>query len=110
MACPFIVFRSVDIFVKHVLTILSFLFVLQEQKLLKMGDEISRLASYEAECYRKDGVIVSLRNEIAELRTLLSEKEDIILRFVYTNAFIFCCDTNQSIKVRCQSHGIESFN
>ena len=45
-----------------------------------MGDELSRLASFEAECYRKDGVIVSLRNEIADLRSLLSMKEDADVR------------------------------
>ena len=57
------------------------LFLSQEQKLLKMGDELSRLASFEAECYRKDGVIVSLRNEIADLRSLLSMKEDADIRY-----------------------------
>ena len=56
-------------------------FLSQEQKLLKMGDELSRLASFEAECYRKDGVIVSLRNEIADLRSLLSMKEDADIRY-----------------------------
>jgi len=33
-----------------------------------MGDELSRLASYEAECHRKDGVIAALRDEIADLK------------------------------------------
>ena len=48
-----------------------------------MGDEISRLASYEAECYRKDGVIVSLRNEIADLKSVLNEKDDTLLRYCH---------------------------
>ena len=33
-----------------------------------MGDELSRLASYEAECSRKDEVIETLRNDIAQLQ------------------------------------------
>lgn len=37
--------------------------------MLKMGDELSRLAAFEAECYRKDSVIVSLRNEIEALQS-----------------------------------------
>ncbi len=41
-----------------------------------MGDELSRLASFEAECHRKDGVIVSLRNEIADLKSNMQIKVD----------------------------------
>ena len=33
-----------------------------------MGDELSRLASYEAECHRKDVVIAALRDEVADLK------------------------------------------
>ena len=36
-----------------------------------MGDELSRLASFEAECHRKDGVIASLRDEITDLKGAL---------------------------------------
>jgi len=36
-----------------------------------MGDELSRLASYEAECYRKDGVIAALRDEVVDLKGAL---------------------------------------
>ena len=38
----------------------------QEERLLRMGDELSRLASYEAECHRKDGVIEALRDEVVD--------------------------------------------
>ena len=31
-----------------------------------MGDELNRLASYEAECHRKDGVIAALRDEVVD--------------------------------------------
>ncbi|XP_032239699.2 forkhead-associated domain-containing protein 1 isoform X1 [Nematostella vectensis] len=40
-----------------------------QERLLRMGDELSRLAAYEAECHRKDGVIQSLRDEMAELKS-----------------------------------------
>ena len=33
-----------------------------------MGDELSRLACYELECSRKDEVIETLRNDVAELQ------------------------------------------
>ena len=36
-----------------------------------MGDELSRLASYEAECQRKDGVIAALRDEVVDLKGAL---------------------------------------
>ena len=36
-----------------------------------MGDELSRLASYEAECHRKDGVIAALRDEVVDLKGAL---------------------------------------
>ncbi|XP_065060933.1 forkhead-associated domain-containing protein 1-like [Rhopilema esculentum] len=52
-----------------------------EQQLLKMGFELRRLALFETECNRKDGEIVSLRNEIADLRSILSKKEDEFRRF-----------------------------
>ena len=39
-------------------------FFFQEERLLRMGDELSRLASYEAECHRKDGVIAALRDVV----------------------------------------------
>jgi len=39
-----------------------------------MGDELSRLASYEAECHRKDGIINSLRDEVADLKCKLNNQ------------------------------------
>lgn len=39
-----------------------------------MGDELSRLASYEAECHRKDGIINSLRDEMADLKSKLNSQ------------------------------------
>ena len=36
-----------------------------------MGDELSRLASYEAERHRKDGVIAALRDEVVDLKGAL---------------------------------------
>ena len=39
-----------------------------ETRLLKMGDELSRLSAFEAECHRKDKVIEELRDEIARFR------------------------------------------
>lgn len=42
-----------------------------EERLLRMGDELSRLASYEAECHRKDGVIAALRDEVVDLKGAL---------------------------------------
>lgn len=47
----------------------------QEHRLLQMGDELSRLASYEQECHRKDGVITTPRDEISELKAMLSENQ-----------------------------------
>ena len=43
----------------------------KEERLLRMGDELSRLASYEAECHRKDGVIAALRDEVVDLKGAL---------------------------------------
>ena len=40
-----------------------------------MGDELSRLASYEQECHRKDGVISTLRDEVSDLKAALSENQ-----------------------------------
>ena len=36
-----------------------------------MGNELSRLASYEAECHRKDSVIAALRDEVVDLKGAL---------------------------------------
>eukprot|EP00794_Sanderia_malayensis_P015120 gene15120-16676_t len=57
-----------------------------EQKLLKMGDELSRLASYEAECHRKDAVIVSLRNEISDLKASAHLRQDATHSFDVSSA------------------------
>ena len=43
----------------------------QEERLLRMGNELSRLTSYEAECHRKDGVIAALRDEVVDLKGAL---------------------------------------
>lgn len=37
----------------------------QEDKLLRMGDEISRLAAFESECHRKELVIADLRQQLS---------------------------------------------
>ena len=47
------------------------IYFLQEERLLRMGNELSRLASYEAECHRKDGVIAALRDEVVDLKGAL---------------------------------------
>ncbi|XP_015760539.1 PREDICTED: forkhead-associated domain-containing protein 1-like isoform X7 [Acropora digitifera] len=39
-----------------------------QERLLRMGDELSRLASFEAECHRKDGVIAALRDEVGDFK------------------------------------------
>ncbi|XP_033104627.1 forkhead-associated domain-containing protein 1-like isoform X2 [Anneissia japonica] len=45
----------------------------KEQKMLRMGDEINRLAVFEAESQRKDSVIGSLRDEVNRLQLQLQE-------------------------------------
>ena len=40
-----------------------------------MGDELSRLASYESECHRKDGVIATLRDEVTDLKSAINEQQ-----------------------------------
>lgn len=45
----------------------------KEQKILRMGDEINRLAVFEAESVRKDGVISQLRDEMEQLNTELQK-------------------------------------
>ncbi|XP_070561707.1 forkhead-associated domain-containing protein 1-like isoform X5 [Ptychodera flava] len=47
----------------------------QEQRLQRMGDEISRLAVFEAESNRKDSVITALRDEIHQLQQELAQRE-----------------------------------
>ncbi|XP_043918887.1 coiled-coil domain-containing protein 27 isoform X2 [Protopterus annectens] len=52
----------------------------KEQCLLMLGEEINRLSVFEAESTRKDGVISTLRDDIAELQkqlSLLSNADDI---------------------------------
>ena len=39
-----------------------------------MGDDLSRLASYEVECHRKDGVIAALRDEVVDLKGALQSR------------------------------------
>ena len=57
--------------VSQVVLFLFLFYFLQEERLLRMGDELSRLASYEAECHRKDGVIAALRDEVVDLKGAL---------------------------------------
>ncbi|XP_070561710.1 forkhead-associated domain-containing protein 1-like isoform X8 [Ptychodera flava] len=47
----------------------------KEQRLQRMGDEISRLAVFEAESNRKDSVITALRDEIHQLQQELAQRE-----------------------------------
>ena len=48
----------------------SFSFIKQqEQRLLRMGDEINRLAVFESESQRKDGLISQLRADMEQLGT-----------------------------------------
>ncbi|XP_071805645.1 forkhead-associated domain-containing protein 1-like isoform X1 [Asterias amurensis] len=44
----------------------------KEQRLLRMGDEINRLAVFESESQRKDGVIAQLRDEMEAMTSDLS--------------------------------------
>ncbi|MGH0132172.1 UNVERIFIED_CONTAM: hypothetical protein FKN15_016488 [Acipenser sinensis] len=44
-----------------------------EQRLLRQGDEVSRLQVFEGESRRKDAVIASLRDEIAALKQQLAQ-------------------------------------
>lgn len=60
--------RSNCCFVESFINLIHFY---QEERLLRMGDELSRLASYEAECHRKDGVIAALRDEVVDLKGAL---------------------------------------
>eukprot|EP00118_Oscarella_pearsei_P008894 m.48007 g.48007 ORF g.48007 m.48007 type:complete len:1247 (+) comp33852_c0_seq1:52-3792(+) len=53
-----------------------------ENRLLKMGDELSRLSVFEAECLRKDQVIGELRDEIAQLKKRKRSHEDALLKQV----------------------------
>ncbi|CAH1240697.1 FHAD1 [Branchiostoma lanceolatum] len=48
----------------------------KEQKILRMGDEIGRLAVFEGECRRKDAIIESLRNEVSQLHTELRKAKE----------------------------------
>ncbi|XP_078415380.1 forkhead-associated domain-containing protein 1 [Cetorhinus maximus] len=45
----------------------------KEHQILRMGDEISRLAIFESESKRKDAIIISLRDEVAALRQQLAQ-------------------------------------
>ncbi|XP_041128813.1 forkhead-associated domain-containing protein 1-like [Polyodon spathula] len=45
----------------------------KEQRLLRQGDEVSRLQVFEGESRRKDAVIASLRDEIAALKQQLAQ-------------------------------------
>ncbi|KAJ8371224.1 hypothetical protein SKAU_G00112520 [Synaphobranchus kaupii] len=45
----------------------------KEERLLRLGDEVSRLTVFEGESRRKDGVIAGLRDEVAALRYQLTQ-------------------------------------
>ncbi|XP_071476887.1 forkhead-associated domain-containing protein 1-like [Diadema antillarum] len=47
----------------------------KDQKLLRMGDEINRLAVFEAESQRKDGVIGQLRTDVESLSVQLHQAQ-----------------------------------
>ncbi|XP_076810057.1 coiled-coil domain-containing protein 27-like isoform X1 [Clavelina lepadiformis] len=52
----------------------------KEQRLLHMGDEISRLSATEAECRRKDDVISDLRNKVADMEQQILVHDGRLLR------------------------------
>ncbi|KAJ8388942.1 hypothetical protein AAFF_G00125030 [Aldrovandia affinis] len=45
----------------------------KEERLLRLGDEVSRLTVFEGESRRKDGVIAGLRDEVSALRHQLTQ-------------------------------------
>uniref|UniRef100_A0A674CTP4 Forkhead-associated domain-containing protein 1-like n=1 Tax=Salmo trutta TaxID=8032 RepID=A0A674CTP4_SALTR len=47
----------------------------KEERLLRLGDEISRLAVFESESQRKDRVIAGLRDEVSALRHQLTQSQ-----------------------------------
>ena len=47
-----------------------------------MGDELSRLASFEAECHRKDGVIAALRDEVGDFKAAALQASSNSLRYI----------------------------
>nr|XP_006812789.1 PREDICTED: forkhead-associated domain-containing protein 1-like [Saccoglossus kowalevskii] len=49
----------------------------KDQRLQRMGDELSRLAVFESESNRKDAVISTLRDEIDQLQKSLSEQNQL---------------------------------
>ena len=42
--------------------------VFQEQRILRLQDEIKRLQGYEQECLRKDELLGTLRQEVTDLQ------------------------------------------
>ncbi|XP_035238442.1 forkhead-associated domain-containing protein 1 [Anguilla anguilla] len=52
---------------------LSHLLQEKEERLLRLGDEVSRLSVFEGESRRKDGVIAGLRDEVSALRHQLTQ-------------------------------------
>ena len=48
-----------------------------------MGDELSRLASFEAECHRKDGVIAALRDEVGDFKAAALQASSNSLRYIH---------------------------
>lgn len=47
----------------------------QEERLLRLGEELRRLAIFEAESHRKDGVISGLRDQVVALRHQLTQNQ-----------------------------------
>ena len=54
-----------------------------------MGDELSRLASFEAECHRKDGVIAALRDEVGDFKAAALQASSNSLRYTSICIYIY---------------------
>ena len=54
-----------------------------------MGDELSRLASFEAECHRKDGVIAALRDEVGDFKAAALQASNNSLRYISICIYIY---------------------
>ena len=57
-----------------------------------MGDELSRLASFEAECHRKDGVIAALRDEVGDFKAAALQASSNSLRYISIHIYISISD------------------
>ena len=64
------------------------IFGLQEQRILRLQDEIKRLQGYEQECFRKDEMLGSLRQEVADLQLKVRRWVQMYFGPIYT---VTCC-------------------